>query len=59
MVVTEIYTGDWIAVYGADFGNEGAKHITASVKANENQRESYIYFLTSLRVISMDFPLDL
>ncbi len=49
MVVTEIHTGDWIAVYGADFGNEGAKHFTASVKADENQKGVIHILLDNLR----------
>ena len=32
MAVTEIHTGDWIAVYGADFGEKGAKSFTACIK---------------------------
>lgn len=32
MVVTDISTGDWTAVYGVDFGEEGAKTFTASIK---------------------------
>lgn len=33
MAVTDIHTGDWIAVYGADFGETGAKSFTACIKA--------------------------
>jgi len=33
MAVTDIHTGDWIAVYGADFGEIGAKSFTACIKA--------------------------
>jgi len=32
MAVTEIQTGDWIAVYGVDFGENGAKSFTACIK---------------------------
>lgn len=32
MVVTNIEEGDWIAVYGVDFGEKGAKAFTAAVK---------------------------
>lgn len=32
MTVTDINTGDWIAVYGADFGEQGAKSFTAMIK---------------------------
>lgn len=32
MSVTDINTGDWIAVYGADFGDNGADTFTASIK---------------------------
>jgi arabinoxylan arabinofuranohydrolase len=38
MVVTDTHTGDWIAVYGVDFGEEGAKSFTASVQAKGNQQ---------------------
>ncbi|MHB8127880.1 MAG: glycoside hydrolase family 43 protein [Mobilitalea sp.] len=37
MVVTDIHTGDWIAVYGADFGEEGAKTFIVSVKPPKEQ----------------------
>ncbi|HWT76682.1 MAG TPA: glycoside hydrolase family 43 protein [Mobilitalea sp.] len=37
MAVTDINTGDWIAVYGADFGDEGANTFTASVKPSKDQ----------------------
>ena len=35
MVLSEIQTGDWVAVYGADFGDTGATEFTASVKAEK------------------------
>lgn len=35
MVLSEIQTGDWVAVYGADFGENGATAFTASVKAEK------------------------
>lgn len=35
MVVTDIQAGDWIAVYGADFGDNGAKSFTAAIKASK------------------------
>jgi len=36
MLVTSIDTGDWIAVYGVDFGSEGAKKITVRVRTPDN-----------------------
>lgn len=36
MAVTDINTGDWIAVYGADFGDKGATSFTACIKAPVN-----------------------
>lgn len=38
MVVTDIHSGDWIAVYGVDFGSEGAELFTAAIKAEMNQK---------------------
>jgi arabinoxylan arabinofuranohydrolase len=35
MVLSEIESGDWVAVYGADFGETGATAFTASVKAEK------------------------
>ena len=35
MVLNEIHTGDWVAVYGVDFGENGATKFTASVKAEK------------------------
>lgn len=35
MVVTEIKTGSWLMVSGAEFGETGAKSFTASVRASE------------------------
>ncbi len=35
MVVTDINTGDWTAVYGVDFGEEGAKTFTAAIKPSK------------------------
>jgi arabinoxylan arabinofuranohydrolase len=35
MVVTSIDSGDWIALYNVDFGNEGAKKITVRVRTPE------------------------
>lgn len=35
MVLTEINSGDWVALYGVDFGETGATKFTASVKAEE------------------------
>jgi arabinoxylan arabinofuranohydrolase len=35
MVVTSIDTGDWVAVYGVDFGSAGAKKFTARVRTPE------------------------
>jgi arabinoxylan arabinofuranohydrolase len=32
MAVTDIHTGDWIAIYGADFGEKGANRFTVMVK---------------------------
>lgn len=40
MIVTEIHTGDWIAVYGVDFGKEGAESFVASVKNEPQQKGS-------------------
>ncbi|MGF7142125.1 arabinoxylan arabinofuranohydrolase [Anaerotaenia torta] len=37
MAVTDIHTGDWIAVYGVDFGDSGADHFTASIRAPRDQ----------------------
>lgn len=37
MIVSDINTGDWIAVYGADFGNETANTFTASIKSIKDQ----------------------
>ncbi|MBH1940934.1 family 43 glycosylhydrolase [Mobilitalea sibirica] len=35
MIVTEPHTGDWIAVYGADFGNEGATRFKVNIKPSK------------------------
>lgn len=35
MVLSEINSGDWVAVYGVDFGETGATSFTASVKAEK------------------------
>ncbi len=48
MVVTDIHTGDWSAVYGVEFGNEGATHFTASISANSNQTGAIQILLDSL-----------
>lgn len=37
IAVTDINTGDWIAVYGADFGDDGANTFTASIKPSKDQ----------------------
>ncbi len=37
MVLTDIHTGDWLALYGVDFGDEGAKTFTAAVSAKAGQ----------------------
>lgn len=37
MIVTDIHTGDWIALKGAEFGDKGAASFTASVKAPEEK----------------------
>jgi arabinoxylan arabinofuranohydrolase len=37
MAVTDINTGDWIAVYGADFGVKGANTFTAMVKPPKDE----------------------
>ena len=35
MVVTSIDTGDWVGVYGVDFGSAGAKKFTARIRTPE------------------------
>ena len=35
MVLTDIQTGDWVALYGVDFGETGATKFTAAVKADK------------------------
>jgi arabinoxylan arabinofuranohydrolase len=35
MVVTAIDSGDWVALYGVDFGSAGAKSFTAKVRTSE------------------------
>ncbi len=35
MELCEIESGDWLALYGVDFGKEGAKRFTAAVAADE------------------------
>lgn len=35
MIVTEIESGDWLALYNVDFGEDGAKSFMASVRAGE------------------------
>jgi len=36
MVVTSIDSGDWIALYGVDFGSDGAKKVTVRVRTPDN-----------------------
>ena len=35
MVLTDIQTGDWVALYDVDFGEAGATKFTAAVKADK------------------------
>jgi len=35
IVVTSIDTGDWVGVYGVDFGSDGAKRFTARIRTPE------------------------
>lgn len=35
MALSEIHTGDWLALYGVDFGDEGAQSFSANVRAKE------------------------
>ena len=37
MELCEIESGDWVALYGVDFGDEGATKFMAAVRAQEGQ----------------------
>jgi len=49
MVVTEIESGDWLALYNVDFGEDGAKSFMASVRAGEG-----VYGIIQLRLDDVD-----
>ncbi|MGN1084821.1 MAG: carbohydrate-binding protein [Lachnospiraceae bacterium] len=48
MTLSEINSGDWLALYGVDFGETGAKSFTAAVKAEEGQTGAIQIRLDSL-----------
>lgn len=48
MVLTDIHTGDWTAIYGADFGEQGANYFTAKVKPSK--------FMAGVVEIRLDNP---
>ncbi|MDD6035678.1 MAG: glycoside hydrolase family 43 protein [Lachnospiraceae bacterium] len=48
MVLSEIHSGDWLALYGVDFGETGATKFTAAVKAGKEQTGAIQIRLDSL-----------
>ncbi|MBQ8548325.1 MAG: family 43 glycosylhydrolase [Lachnospiraceae bacterium] len=48
MVLNQIHNGDWLALYGVDFGENGASEYTAAVCAKKNTRGAIQIRLDSL-----------
>ena len=48
MVLNQIHNGDWLALYGVDFGETGASEYTAAVCAKKNTRGAIQVRLDSL-----------
>jgi len=48
MVLNQIHNGDWVALYGVDFGETGASEYTAAVCAKKNTRGAIQIRLDSL-----------
>lgn len=42
MAVNEVHSGDFMALYGVDFGEQGAEYFTASIKNNQPQKNAVI-----------------
>jgi arabinoxylan arabinofuranohydrolase len=54
-VVTDIHTGDWLALYGVDFGSAGAKKFFCRVKAPQSGMAAIKIVPTSLTTESSSF----